>query len=82
MEYMNGKVKKIPMQQPMNPTMAAIIATITSPNRINGCFKTTTILELMASIAFKFPNMINGMVRKVKNDIVMAIKDPIILIPA
>lgn len=81
MEYINGIVRNTPMQHPMNPTIDAIMDTITSPKRTKGCFDTITILDFMASKAFKSPKIIRGIVRKVKKETIMLINDPTILIP-
>ena len=81
MEYKKGIVKNTPMQHPMNPTIDAIMDTTSNPKRTKGCFDTIITLDFMASKAFRSPNIIRGMVRKVKKETMMEIKDPTILIP-
>ena len=61
-------VNKIPIQQAIIPIKTNKAAQISNPTRIKMFFETTVKLAWMASIAFRFPKMINGMVRKVKNE--------------
>ena len=74
-------VKNTPIQHPIKPTIDAIPATISNAKRRNGCLAIITTLDLIASVASNFPKTINGIVKKVKNDIVMEIIVPMILIP-
>lgn len=69
------------MQQPMKPTIEAIVVTIIRPRRTKGCFKTIAKLEVIASTAFRLPKIIRGMVNMVKNDIDRVIKEPTSWIP-
>ena len=78
---MKGIVKNIPMQNRINPVNDAIPETNTNPNNSKGCFETSIALDLMASIAFRFPNTISGMLKKVKNEIPTEINAPSSLIP-
>ena len=57
------------MQNPNNPTNTTITLINNKDIRIKGCLIAITILDLMASVAFKFPRIIRGMVRKVNNHI-------------
>ncbi len=81
-ENINGYVKNIPMQIAKIPKMDPIIATISNPKSSKGCFKTTIILDFMASTAFNLPNTINGIVKKVTKEIVNEIRVPIMFNPA
>lgn len=82
MEYMKGNVKNNPMQNPIKPVSEARKATIINAKIIKGCLKIIRILDFMASIAFRFPKTINGMVKKVKNVIDNEVNIPMDCIPA
>lgn len=45
------------------------VDTISKPNKIKNCLDTTIKLALMASYALRLPKMINGMVKKLKKEI-------------
>lgn len=70
MEYIKGSVKNIPIQKPIKPVSEARKATIINAKISKGCLKIMRTLDFMASIAFRFPKTINGMVKKVKKVIV------------
>lgn len=78
MAYMNGRVKKIPIQQPIKPTKDAIKPTNNNKRRTKGCFRTICKLNRIASIAFKSPKIIRGIVKTVKKEIAIVITKPII----
>jgi hypothetical protein len=61
-------VKKIPMQNATNPRKENITPTISNPKRTKNCLETSIKLPLIASKAFKFPNIIKGTVKKVKKE--------------
>ena len=81
-EYRKGIVKNIPMQKAIKPVNEAIKETIINPKITNGCFKMMATLDLMASIAVRFPKTINGMVINVKKEIVNEVIIPSDFIPA
>ena len=57
------------MQHPINPTREAIALTINNPKSTKGCFETIIMLDFRASMAFKLPKIISGIVRNVKKEI-------------
>jgi hypothetical protein len=75
-------VKNIPIHKPKIPTIPAITATISNPKSTKGCFETMIILDLIASVTFRFPKTIKGIVKKVIKDINVVIRVPIKLNPA
>ena len=64
------------------PIIPAITATISNPKSTKGCFDTIILLDLIASIAFRFPKTINGIIKKVRKDIKVVIMVPTKLYPA
>lgn len=81
-EYMKGSVKNIPIQNPIKPVSEARKATIINAKIKRGCFKIIKTLDFMASTAFRFPNTIKGMVKKVKKVIDKEVSIPMACIPA
>ena len=80
-EYVIGIVNTTPIQQPIKPTNEAIPATINNRARISGCLPTMIILDFIASVTFKFPKIINGMVSEVNNEITNESNVSIAVIP-
>lgn len=76
MEYMNGIVKNIPMQNAKKPIEAPIKEIDNNPKMNKGCLETTTALDLIASIAFNCPKTMKGIVKNVKKDIVNEVSKP------
>ena len=74
-------MKNIPIQNPIKPVKEAKAATIINAKISIGCFKIMLALDFMASMAFKFPKIINGTVKKVNNVIANENSIPIIGIP-
>ena len=70
MEYINGKVKTIPIQNPINPRQVIIVLTMSNPNKTKTCFETIIKLPFIDSNAESLPKIISGMVRKFKNEII------------
>ncbi len=68
MEYKNGMVNNIPIQRANIPNITNKIETINNAKIINGCFATNLTLIAIASNAFKFEKIINGIVRIVKSE--------------
>ena len=58
---MNGMVKNIPMQHPNIPIREAREDIMYRPIKSKGCLDTRTILDVIASVAFKSLKIINGM---------------------
>lgn len=54
------------MKKARKPTIKAITTVIIKPKSTKGCFEIIIKLDFMASIDFRFPNTISGMVKNVK----------------
>lgn len=64
------------MQHPISPTKVEMKPITSNPSKISGCFATIITLDFIASIAFKFPKMMRGMVSIVNNVMVTVIINP------
>ena len=78
---MIGIVKTTPIQQPIKPMAEPTPATKSKRIIVNGCLLTIIMLDLMASIAFKSPKIIRGIVNEVNTVIANAIKVSTRIIP-
>ena len=67
---MKGIVKNIPIQKPISPSIAIITATIRRPSNMKNCLETIMKLPLIASATLRFPKIIRGITKKVKNEMV------------
>ena len=72
-EYVIGIVKTIPIQQPIKPIADPTPPTNNKRIIVKGCLLTIITLDFIASIAFKLPKIINGIVSDVNTVIANAI---------